>query len=93
MRVARFRALYGPPESWRHILIDMLAVLVCASAGTAVLMYGFGMSWPLSTAVLVGGVVCYSVVRLVISWRRYARLRAELRQPVSPRTRNDRSAM
>jgi hypothetical protein len=41
MRVARFRALYGPPESWRHILIDMLAV----------------------------------------------------RQPVSPRTRNDRSAM
>jgi hypothetical protein len=70
------RRLYGSPDSWRRILVNLLVTFAGALASNAVLMYGVGLQWWAAAALLVACVVCYGAVRVALIYRRHARLRA-----------------
>lgn len=80
VRVIRYtRQLAGPPNSWRHIWLNLLLNVAGSLAANAVLIYGLGMSWQASASLLAACIVCCTAFRLALSQRRHHRRRAERR--------------
>jgi hypothetical protein len=69
---SNLQVLYGPPDSWRHAAIDTLVSWLIALAVGAVLMYGVGLSWQTSAALMGGTIACFSIAKYRIYKRQHA---------------------